>query len=529
MCGRWRAISKRCFWLRCVEPRRTALGVVLALLSGCALGSGRHSPVAEVGRSLVHEARRVDVLGETPTAAHSARPVRRNDLARYLAERPALEVPPGEEPPAPTADARFAERLEGSLEAELDDVLAPEGGAEGTWVKPFERSELRIVGVDEPWSVYNEQGREFHEGLNLYLSQRASLRFAERLSLTVQPELSFVQNANSISSGGDSSDLTLRFQELEGSLRFGFAEATFGRLPLWWGPGRHGALLLSNNARPFDMVRLGTAGLQQLPGWLGWLGLIQVETFATRLDRDRPVSKPYLWGMRISTRLNPWLEIGASRTAQFGGSGRSVRPSTLWSVLTADTENTADDPGNQLASFDLRVLLPFESQPIELYTEIGGEDEANFLFSREAWLAGIYLPRIGPCDALELTIEVTDTAVAGERRVWYTNGNFPDGYTYHEDVIGHHVGTDGLDIFAELRYRPLDWLTAKLSFDYEEHFREDPVRESVYQARLGLDFSLPRGLSLQLTWGADFWQNFRQRRHDDPIGQALGVGLRWVL
>ena len=95
----------------------------------------------------------------------------------------------------------------------------------------------------------------------------------------------------------------------------GPAAVTVGRLPLWWGPARHGSLLVSNNAAPFDLVRVATAEPHLLPGWLTYLGLLSAEVFLTRLKDERTISKPYFAGVRVHTRVNPYVELGASRTA----------------------------------------------------------------------------------------------------------------------------------------------------------------------------------------------------------------------
>jgi hypothetical protein len=138
-------------------------------------------------------------------------------------------------------------------------------------------------------------------------------------------------------------------------------------------------------------------------------------------------------------------------------------------------------------------------------------------------------------------------------RVWYTSGNFPDGYTYREDIIGHHVGTDGFDMFFELRLHPFgssggedsphddedndsdgdsdnagDDTILFLSYDYEEHFRHDPVEERLHQFRLGVRTRLWRRLWVTAFYQHDHWRNFRQREGDDETGDAIGLGARWV-
>jgi len=505
------------------KPRARAQGAIFALaVAGWAAGCGpqvRNTQTAKLEGSLLSDARRADALGLTPTAALSTLPARTGDLARALGEGGPEKPPPGEDPPLTPSQSWFVavkDRYQLSIE---DALVEPEGPA--TFFEPLEDPRFRYLFVDGPVKFYNEGGRDIREGSNLYASNRAVARVAERLVVTADPELRYEEHRDSDDDSG------LRFRELSASGRLGPAELTVGRSPLWWGPGRHGALLLSNNAQPFDLVKLSTAGPQLLPWIFSYLGLVQGELFFTRLEGARQVRHPYLAGARISSRLNPYLELGASRTAMFGGEGRPVTARTIGHVITARTENDVDDPGDQLASLDARIIVPWRFQPFEIYGEVGGEDEASGFFSKEAYLVGLYLPRIGPSQLFELNVELANTTVRGTPGVWYRNGNFPDGYTYHGEIIGHHVGTDGLDFFTELRLHPTERLTVFVSHDYEEHQRQDTVEERLNQVRAGVEARVWGGLWLSAFSGLDYWKNLRQVRGDDEIGYVLGAGARW--
>ncbi len=200
---------------------------------------------------------------------------------------------------------------------------------------------------------------------------------------------------------------------------------------------------------------------------------------------------------------------------------------TIGHVIAADTENSANDPGNQVAALDARVIIPWKLQPLEVYGEWGGEDEAGGFFSRSAFLAGLYLPRLGPWHLAELNLEMADTTVPNNPRNWYFNHNFPDGYTYHGQILGHHAGTDGLDLFAELRLHPLDPLTVFLSYDYEEHFRLDDVVEKLHQFRLGAEAQVWKKLYVSAFFGHDQWNNFGQALGKGESGNVTGLGARW--
>ncbi len=508
--------------MKVIAPPLAVLACLLTA-AGCASSSARHGPPLRRDSTLFLEARRADALGLTPTAAFATSFLSTPDVARALGGEgkgtPAVEGKTTGDP-----DEAWFETVLESHRDEIDDAWDDTSNG-STFIGLAEDPRFRMVYVDQTVSSYNDQGRELSEGFNLFVSNRFVARIANSVVLTADPELYFNEQNND---SGDGSDAGLRMQELSLSARLGPAEVTVGRTPLWWGPGRHGALLLSNNAQPLDLIKVGTGGPLLLPGPLAHLGLLRFEAFASRLEDARTVPHPYLAGARLTSRLLPWLELGVSRTAMFGGKGRRVDENTVWNVITAQTENDAtNDPGNQLASVDGRLIVPWSVQPFEIYGELGGEDEAGGFFSHTAYLAGLYLPRVGPWHFLELTLEVADTTVTGKERVWYTNRNFPDGYTYKEHTLGHHVGTDGLDLFAEARvHASADWNIFG-SFDFEEHFRQDPVQEKLYQARVGAEWRAWKGLRVAAFLEYDWWNNFRQANGVQESGHAIGTMFRW--
>ncbi|MFI7961903.1 capsule assembly Wzi family protein, partial [Acinetobacter baumannii] len=106
--------------------------------------------------------------------------------------------------------------------------------------------------------------------------------------------------------------------------------------------------------------------------WLSWIGPWQYQAFAGQLDDYKAVPDAKLIGLRLTAQPLPYLELGASRTIQWGGDGRSESFSSLWDAIKGndnvygDTEN----PSNQLAGFDGRLLLqPLLNIPVSLYDQ----------------------------------------------------------------------------------------------------------------------------------------------------------------
>src|SRR5512146_1806765 len=50
-----------------------------------------------------------------------------------------------------------------------------------------------------------------------------------------------------------------------------------GRISTWYGPGRNGALILTNNAAPYPGVRIRNPKPIPMPGWFSFLGNVQYD------------------------------------------------------------------------------------------------------------------------------------------------------------------------------------------------------------------------------------------------------------
>ncbi|MFP6854547.1 MAG: capsule assembly Wzi family protein, partial [Opitutales bacterium] len=159
-------------------------------------------------------------------------------------------------------------------------------------------------------------------------------------------------------------DDAVRFDGSYLSTRLGNYSFSLDQLDRWWGPGWDGSLILSNNARPVPAI----TAQRRIPNafespWLNWLGPWNSTTFMGRMEDDRTgFPHPWLFGSRLdfAPTIVPGLEVGLSRTIQWGGKGR---PNGLGTFVDAwlsqdNGSNIAQQPGNQLAGIDLRYKMP---------------------------------------------------------------------------------------------------------------------------------------------------------------------------
>ncbi|MBT8349253.1 MAG: hypothetical protein HKP62_07405, partial [Sulfurovum sp.] len=262
---------------------------------------------------------------------------------------------------------------------------------------------------------------------------------------------------------------------------------TVGRQSLWWGPGSHGTLLLSNNAKPVDMIRLNNDKPLRFES-LSFLGNIDFDILFGQLSKQIGIrnpdgslgaGNPKIFAAQISIAPTPYLEIGLYRTAIFGGADRAEDPSTIWDVLLPfnDIENIAsEEPGDQKGGFTVKILLPNDVQPFSLYGEISGEDEANHLPSKNSYLVGLDLIDLAGIRGLNVNLEYLHMS---KTNVWYRHHLYQEGYTNDGFIMGHAHGGTGEQGNIELAYQPDMTSTYNVGFQ-RETFKDDSLATTMY-------------------------------------------------
>ena len=230
-----------------------------------------------------------------------------------------------------------------------------------------------------------------------------------------------------------------------------------GYVEHWWGPGREAALLLSTNAPPFPKlgIRRTTPAPIDLP-LLRALGPVGVEMFAGVLTEKRgDFDNPGLIGMRVAIAPAPGLEIGLNRALQLCGAGRpcSLRliANGLIGLGNRDNSGTPNEPGNQLAGFDLSYRRQVGGVAAHAYVEMEAEDENNLLVEQFARLAGIELSGAAGSAGASWTLhaEAVDTLAVklfGGKRYpgsFYNHHIYSDGFRYRGRALGSSLDGDG--------------------------------------------------------------------------------------
>ena len=449
-------------------------------------------------------------LGLIDSILKGSRPYSRLEAARLTAEG-RHEAMSGAWPPV-------VEELLNRLEDELCDQLVELGEADGiaspSYLKPLRGVEARYLYQHGKPSIFpgtdarqfslntNNFGIDYDEHHNGELVIEGDARVSGFFLLHWRPLLL----------SGDEGD-SFRLLEGAAAIALGSLEFSAGRQSLWWGQGRHGSLVLTNNAKPLDMVRLTNPSPILLPWLLRYLGPFRFDVFLSQLEDERAVPEPWFGGLRLNFKPFPWLELGASRTVMFGGEGRpDVGFDDFLTILGGNNLDPDEDTSNSVGAVDALVRIP-ALWGMELYGELGGEDEADLLGfipfpSKKAILAGVYLPRLEPRGRVGLRLEYADLDYQENGSSWYRHHIYVSGYTYKERIMGHHVGGQARDYSAEVMTFIPGGVTLSLGYDYERRGIGQLVEEKHHQPSLRLDWQAHDQFTLSIRYTFDQVENF---------------------
>lgn len=228
-----------------------------------------------------------------------------------------------------------------------------------------------------------------------------------------------------------------------------------GYVSQWWGPGNSGSLLISTSARPIP--KIGFKRLEAHPinfPVLRWLGPWRFEAFVGDMGKRRDYDNAKIIGMRFDFAPAPGLEIGLNRILQLCGDNRPCGLKTIGKAFTglgnADNTGTLNEPGNQIAGYDISYTTRIGPVTARFYGEMEAEDEDGIIIDKYARMAGTKFsgPIGGNGASWELGGQWADTyaweLTTGRRLggTMYRNFIYTDGYTYRDRPIGSSLDTD---------------------------------------------------------------------------------------
>jgi hypothetical protein len=319
-----------------------------------------------------------------------------------------------------------------------------------------------------------------------------------RLSILAREEATpFVSaHASAAAFFGESGDDGTRVGETAIETGIPYAALQIGKIATWYGPGRLGALIFTNNAQSYPGIRLHNPVPIAVPGLFSFLGNVQYDLFLARLESDRPIANPLLFGMRLAARPSRFLELGVSRSMIYGGKGHDSGASAWWDAFKGENTNDPGDKGlvNQIAGFDAALTLPFPSQPVQAYLELAGEDQAHLLGtsipfpSKFAYVTGVFLPTLFGNAKHDLRVEWARNHWRGNGPAWYVHGTSGGGYAhfYRNRVLGHPMGSDAQNLSVQGHHFFLPSTYLELTLSRTDRFSLGPRKERSDRASAGL-------------------------------------------
>lgn len=477
-------------------------------------GARAYAANVEVKSDLYLDLERLSAYGLIDSAILGARPMDRHEFARLAIEASKKFEVQTTSQPLPLSIKFTLEKLKEEFREEIAEI-----GSERSYIKPIRKGNLKyshlegdastfpgIKASQEPFN-YNKEGIALKKD-NLFIEFESDARFGP-LSLYLNPL--FTSN---------SEYQRFKLNKGYGKLYIGRFSIEAGNDSLWWGQGRHGSLILTNNAEPFKLLRISN----EVPFNLPILGLFRIDFFLTRLEKERDYPEPYFGGLRLSFKPNPWFEFGLTRTAITGGKGMpSLGFGDIGTILIGkNLEGKARGESNQIAGVDLRIrITPLKAY---IYGEAAGEDEAGMLPYKWAYIAGIYFADILGAD---LRVEYANTAF--QYPGWYTHGVYTSGYTYKGRLMGHHVGGDAKDIFVGSSFFLNRNTKVSLHYDYEKRGLSRPNPESHNEILFGLNQRISKGIELGLKAGYEKVKNFGYTSGQDRENRLIEFSIELMM
>jgi hypothetical protein len=299
-----------------------------------------------------------------------------------------------------------------------------------------------------------------------------------------------------------------------------------GYMEKWWGPGWAGSLILSNAARPIPSLTIERNYSDPFDApVLKWLGPWRASFQAGLLEGNRDdYPNAHFMALRIAFRPARGLEIGLSRTAQLCGDGRRCTAGTYWDMIVGDDNDQSieEQPGNQLAGFDVRYALP-KGLPLAVYGQAIGEDEAGFLPSKYLGLAGAETWGRAGRWTWRAYAEYAKTACDFARSpptygCAYESSIYTDGYRHRDRPIGHAWDRDARGVTVGAVANRDRWSVDARAYDVDLNLADAGEQHTLAPRRATL-----RGIEVAGTLNARGSRLRVGLGYDDPSGPRVAV------
>jgi membrane-associated phospholipid phosphatase len=257
-------------------------------------------------------------------------------------------------------------------------------------------------------------------------------------------------------------------------------DISVGKQSLYWGPSTSGAMLFSNNAEPFWMLRINQTEPLYIPGISKVFGSFRWDNFFGQLSgHDQFPVGPYIYGNKLSFKPfaryswgmgghHPFqgIEVSFSRTNVFAGQNHvPLTFGSFWNSFSStgavpiDVKFSRNDPGARFAGFDFSwQMFPWFNLYIDMFTH----DEVSPLAAprRAAFNPGVYFARLPGLPKLDLRLEgVTTnrfTSPASGAYFFYYEAVYRNVYLNNGNLFGSWIGrqANGYQVWSTYHLGP---------------------------------------------------------------------------
>lgn len=250
---------------------------------------------------------------------------------------------------------------------------------------------------------------------------------------------------------------------------------------------------MSNNAKPFPMVKIDDIAPHNIPGASRILGPFRTEFFIGQLSGHHweltsvpscpsypqpcvvgpDISpQPFIWGDKVSFQPTPNFEFGMGVTAMFGGPGLPVTFGNFFKTFYVHGTSLGH-PGKRISAADFTYRLPYLRNWLTLYLDSLVVDEVSPIGSTRANVnPGIYMPQLPGLPKMELRAEGINESRRKEFSpgfVYSDNDRYRSGYTLDGNILGNAIGRAGRGVQGWTTY----WVAPRNKLDF--HYRLQTV------------------------------------------------------
>lgn len=509
--------------------------VLTASLIAAAVSSGVQaapadwvSPNVPLSSPLYGYIEKFDGLGYLKSMTTGTKPYTRMQMAKWLTEIRSES----QQRPLPLYLLAIEKEMERELQPELK-VLAGDKTADTSLSLKEVRFEVAAYSGDtvrsnanlnrgpragyQPLNI-NNNGYRYGENGNYIASAWLAGKIGNDTVVALEPRLSYDSDQN-----GDASLISGYVKT-----RVNGTAIQVGKDPVFWGHSETGSLILGNNMEPLTSIKVSNLEPYTSRGFLRFLGQMNFTGLYSQLENDRTrltaneVDKPSFVAFRSDFTPKDNFTFGLSFASMVGGKGKGMSSGDYWHWLTGHNDDAAQDKWNNIAGVDFKVRLP-RWNGVQVYGEVYGEDQANYMPSKPAERGGVYIPRLSKDGAWDMRLEYAHTS-----DWWYSHQLYTNGYVYKGNIIGDPMGHDASQYFVKVGHYLDKNTQISLNASHLTMERSAPVSQTVNSFWIRYQTQLKKQLFCEGTLGMAKVSNADFVNGDDDTDHFASVTLRWV-